>query len=251
MSGAALTLAAVAALIVDPACGGVRVDTAEGAALRDRLLAKFRQESGLRGTDLVHPYTIRDETEGRGVSPVPRFHAGAVAEANRRLALGHVLGLGLGQITWADNLKRDFRVATVAEAVPLAFVPCHAVAATVRHYSADISHVLRVMDCASVGYNAGRARIPALGCDTRYVRAVRALQAAIPADMRDAAGRAARTSDAPLDRAGMRSVPRPVASADGGAFVPSGGAFVPSGGAFVRPLRGVVLESRPAQETAP
>ena len=175
-----LTPKQVRELIVHPDCGGVTDDTPEGVVLRERMVAKLRHESGLRGTDLLHPYAIRDETEGRAVKPVSATYEAAVAEAEGRLARGHVLGIGLGQITWTKNLLADFGVSTVAEAVRLAFQPCPAVRAAVRHYAADVRHAvqaMRVLDCASAAYNAGPRRV----CeDTAYVRSVRALQAALP-----------------------------------------------------------------------
>lgn len=176
-SPVALTAADVRELVTRPDCGGIDAGTAEGAALRERMVAKFRQESGMRGTDLVHPFAIRDETLGAAVRPVPATYEGAVAEAMGRLARGHVIGIGLGQVTGVKNLLADFGVSDVADAVRLAFQPCAAVRAAVRHYAADLRHAMRLLDCASAAYNAGPART----CqDTGYVRSVRALQAALP-----------------------------------------------------------------------
>lgn len=176
----ALSVAEVRELIVRPDCGGVSDTTPEGVALRERMVAKLRHESGLRGTDLLHPFAIRDETEGRAVRPVPATYEAAVAEAEGRMARGHVLGVGLGQITWTRNLLADFQVPDIATAVRRAFVPCLAVQAAVRHYAADVRHAVhatRVLDCASASYNAGPGRV----CEeTPYVRSVRALQAALP-----------------------------------------------------------------------
>ena len=178
-SPAALTAAEVRELVTRSDCGGVSDATPEGAALRERMVAKFRQESGVRGTDLVHPFAIRDETLGAAVKPVPATYEGAVAEAMVRLVRGHEIGIGLGQITGVKNLLADFGVDDVATAVRRALVPCFAVQAAVRHYAADVRHAMRVLDCASAAYNAGPARV----CqDTAYVRSVRALQAALPVD---------------------------------------------------------------------
>lgn len=175
-----LSVTEVRRLIVRPDCGGVSDATSEGVALRERMVAKLRHESGLRGTDLLHPYAIRDETEGRAVKPVPTTYEAAVAEAEGRIARGHVLGVGLGQITWTKNLLADFQAPDIATAVRLAFQPCAAVRAAVRHYAADVRHAVhatRVLDCASASYNAGPGRV----CEeTPYVRSVRALQAALP-----------------------------------------------------------------------
>lgn len=175
-----LSVADVRELIVRPDCGGVLDASPEGVALRERMVAKLRQESGLRGTDLLHPYAIRDETEGRAVKPVPATYEVAVAEAEGRIARGHVLGLGLGQITWTKNLLADFQAPNLATAVRLAFQPCAAVRAAVRHYAADVRHAvhaMKVLDCASASYQAGPGRV----CEeTPYVRSVRALQAAFP-----------------------------------------------------------------------
>lgn len=176
----ALTVAEVRDFITHSGCGGVRDDTPEGVLLRERLVAKLRHESGLRGTDFLHPFAIRDETEGRAVKPVPATYEAAVAEAEGRIARGHVLGLGLGQITWTKNLLADFQAPNLATAVRLAFQPCAAVRAAVRHYAADVRHAvhaMKVLDCASASYQAGPRRV----CEeTPYVRSVRALQAALP-----------------------------------------------------------------------
>lgn len=214
-SPAALTAADVRELVTRSDCGGVSDATPEGAALRERMVAKFRQESGIRGTDFVHPFAIRDETLDAAVKPVPATYEAAVAEAMQRLARGHVIGIGLGQITGLDNLRRDFGVSDVVAAVRLAFQPCAAVRAAVRHYAGDVRHAMRVLDCASAAYNAGAARV----CqDTAYVRSVRALQAALPVDLTRGAAPARPVvppSPAPARKAGpavdmaLRIVPAP------------------------------------------
>ena len=167
----ALTVAEVRGLIVRPDCGGVSDASPEGVALRERMVAKLRQESGFR------PYAIRSETEGRGIVHIAT-ETEAIAEATRRLDRGETLGLGLGQITGSANLLGDFGAPDIATAVRLAFRPCKAVRAAVRHYAADVRYAMRVLDCASASYQAGPRRV----CeDTPYVRSVRALQAALPA----------------------------------------------------------------------
>lgn len=164
----ALTAADVRELVTRPDCGGIDAGTAEGAALRERMVAKLRHESGF------NPLAIRVEDESRGIMTIASKEA-AVAEAMRRLARGQTLGLGLGQITGVKNLLADFGATSLAEAVRLAFDACANVRASVRHYAGNLAYVMRVMDCASGVYNAGK-----FTCDTAYVRSVRALQAALP-----------------------------------------------------------------------
>ncbi len=192
-----LTVAEVRDLITRPDCGGIDAGTPEGAALRDRMVAKFRQESGF------NPLAVRVEDENRGIMDLASKDA-AAAEAMRRIERGQTLGLGLGQVTGTRNLLADFGAASVADAVRLAFQPCAAVRASVRHYAADLRHAMRVMDCASAAYNAGPART----CqDTGYVRSVRALQAALPSAVPDVA-------TFPLPRRSTRRPPVPASTVE-------------------------------------
>lgn len=165
-----LTVAEVRDLVARPDCGGVRDGTPEGVALREHLVAKATHESGRK------PYAIRIEDENRAITTIAT-EAEAVREATRRLDAGMALGLGLGQITHKSNLARDFGVADWRDAVPLAFRPCAAVRAMVRHYAGDLDRTARVLDCASGAYNRG-----AVACGTGYARSIAAIRAALPRD---------------------------------------------------------------------
>lgn len=161
MPSPALTLAAVAALVVDPACGAVRADTPAGERFARYVVATIRQESGLR------PLAIRDETAGESLFP-PTL-AEAVRIAAERDAAGRVLGLGLGQITGRANWRRHGL--TIADA----FDPCRAVAAAARHLAGDVRHVLGL---SSRRYNTGSVER-----GEGYARSVAALEAALPPDL--------------------------------------------------------------------
>lgn len=175
MPGVALTAAVVAELLVAPACGGINAATPEGALLRDHLVAKVRQESGFK------PYAIRVENENRAIMDVAT-EAAAVREAMRRLEAGQTLGLGLGQNTHKRNLVADFGVADWRDAVPLAFRPCDAVRAMVRHYRGNVEQAARVLDCASGAYWSGK-----VACGTGYARSIAAIRAALPSSSPGAA----------------------------------------------------------------
>ncbi len=172
MSGAALTLAAVAALVVDPACGAVRADTPAGEQFARHVVATIRQESGFK------PLAIRDETTGESL--FPSTLADAVRIATERDAAGRTLGLGLGQITGRANWRRH------GLAIADAFDPCRAVAAAVRHLAGDVRHVL---GRASRRYNTGSTER-----GEGYARSVAALAEALPPDLIPPAAR-------PLDTA--------------------------------------------------
>ena len=161
MPGFVLTLAAVAALVVDPACGAVRADTPAGERFARHVVATIRQESG------GHPFAIRDETAGESLFP-PTL-ADAVRIATERDAAGRVMGLGLGQITGRANWRRHGL--TIADA----FDPCRAVAAAARHLAGDVRHVLAL---SSRRYNTGSVER-----GEGYARSVAALEAALPADL--------------------------------------------------------------------
>lgn len=167
-SPAALTVADVRELITRRDCGGVSDSTPEGVVLREHLVAKVTHESGR------DPYAIRVEDENRALPPIAAKDA-AVREAMRRLEAGQTLGLGLPQITHKENLARDFGVRDWREAVPMAFEPCAAVRAMVRHYAADLDRTARVLDCASGAYNRGT-----VACRTGYARSIAAIRAALP-----------------------------------------------------------------------
>lgn len=173
MSGPVLTLAALATLVVDPACGGVRADTPAGEAVVRHVVATIRQESGGR------PLAIRDEATGESLFPATL--ADAVRLATERAARGHLLGLGLGQITGSRNLARH------GLTIETAFEPCRAVAATVRHLAGDVRHVLAL---SSRRYNTG-----SIERGDAYARSVAALAAALPPDLVASAARPA--ADAP------------------------------------------------------
>lgn len=164
----ALTVAEVRELVVTPGCGGVRDDTPEGAALREHLVAKVTHESGRK------PYAIRVENENRAIMDIAT-EAEAVREAMPRLERGETLGLGLGQNTHKRNLVADFGVTDWRDAVPLAFRPCAAIRAMVRHYAGDVAQTARVLDCASGAYWSGRPT-----CGTGYARSIAAIRAALP-----------------------------------------------------------------------
>lgn len=171
MPGPALTLAALAALVVSPDCGGVDVRAPEGELMARRLVAKAQQESGIRGTDLVHPFAIKDEVTGQ--SHYPRTREAAVAlVADLHGRQGHKLGLGLMMITGADNWAADGITAETA------FDDCANVRAGAAHYRRDLDAALAAMNAASSRYNSGR-----LDGAPAYVRAVVARQARLPADL--------------------------------------------------------------------
>ncbi len=161
MSGAALTLAAVAALVVDPACGAVRVDTSAGKQFARHVVATIRQESGFK------PLAIRDETTGESL--FPSTLADAVRIATERDAAGRVLGLGLGQITGRANWRRH------GLTIAVALTPCPAVSAAVRHLAGDVRHVLGL---SSRRYNTGSTER-----GEGYARSVAALADALPPDL--------------------------------------------------------------------
>lgn len=165
-----LTAAEVRELVTRPDCGGVSDATPEGVALREHLVAKVTHESGR------NPYAIRIESENRAVMTIGT-EAGAVREAMWRLEVGQTLGLGLGQNTHKRNLVADFGVADWRDAVPLAFRPCPAIRAMVKHYAGNVDQAARVLDCASGAYWSGKAI-----CGTGYARSVAAIRAALPAD---------------------------------------------------------------------
>lgn len=207
MPGVALTLAAVAELFVAPACGGIDAVTPEGALLRDHLVAKVRHESGL------NPLAIRVEDERRAIMDIAT-EADAVREAMRRLERGQTLGLGFGQITHKDNLARDFGVADWRDAVPLAFRPCDAVRAMVRHYAGNVEQAARVLDCASGAYWSGRVE-----CGTGYARSIAAIRAALPGAVETPVSLAA-PPPVPVRRAGTSVPPRTLFLAGGGTAQP-------------------------------
>lgn len=192
----ALTVTEVRELVVKPECGGVRDDTAEGVALREHLVAKVTHESGRK------PYAIRVEDENRAIMDIGT-EAEAVREATRRLERGQTLGLSLGQITHKGNLARDFGVADWRDAVPLAFKPCLAIRAMVRHYAGDLDRTARVLDCASGAYNRG-----VVACGTGYARSIAAIRAALPP------GGAAFASGSPSTRSPVRRAPSPAATVE-------------------------------------
>lgn len=161
MPGPVLTVAAIAALVVDPACGAVRADTPAGEQFARHVVATIRQESGGR------PLAIRDEATGESLFPATL--ADAVGIAAERTAKGRTLGLGLGQITGARNLARH------GLTIPSAFDPCLAVAAAARHLAGDVRHVLGL---ASRRYNTGSTER-----GDGYARSVAALEAALPPDL--------------------------------------------------------------------
>lgn len=215
MSGAVLTLAAVAALVTAPDCGGVRADTREGRLLVDRLVATAFQESGVRGTGTVHPFAIRDETTSESLFPATRDEA--VRMARERDAAGHVLGLGIFQVTGRQNWAAD------GITVETAFDACSNVRAGVRHYGRDLTAAIAAMNMASARYNSGL-----FDGAPGYVRAVAALQSALPSDAgalavppprsleRPAARRVGPVADMalrlpkPVPAAGMPSQPEPI-----------------------------------------
>lgn len=161
MSGTALTVAAVAALVIAPECGAVRADTPAGEQFARHVVATIRQESGFR------PWAIRDEATGESLFP-PTL-ADAVRIATERSAKGRTLGLGLGQITGSRNLARH------GLTIEAAFNPCRAVAAAVRHLAGDVLHVL---ERASRRYNTGSTER-----GEGYAASVAALSAALPPDL--------------------------------------------------------------------
>ncbi len=161
MSAVALTLAAVAALIVDPACGGVRVDTPAGEQFARHVVATISRESGR------DPYVIG--VNGPGGVPVRSASAAeAAAKARALVAAGRSIDLGLGQINNANLARHGLTFET-------AFDPCRNVAAAARHLAGDVRHVLAL---ASRRYNTG-----SIESGGAYAQGVAALSAALPSDL--------------------------------------------------------------------
>lgn len=161
MSGTALTLAAIAAFVVDPACGAVRVDSPAGERFARHVVATVARESGR------DPYVIG--VNGPGGGPLRSANAAEAATKARALvAAGRSIDLGLGQIN-DRNLSRH------GLTFESAFNPCHNVAAAARHLAGDVRHVLAL---ASRRYNTGSTERG----DT-YAQGVTALEAALPPDL--------------------------------------------------------------------
>lgn len=120
-------VALFACLARDPACL-----PPEHRAHQPVLVAIAERESGFR------PYALRDEATGES-----RFYATreeAVREAVRRDALGHVIGLGMFQITFRSNWARHFGPVAgprVTDQIAHAYDPCANMAAGASHYAAD------------------------------------------------------------------------------------------------------------------
>ena len=128
---AAIGAALFACLARNPACL-----PAEYLNLHRDLAGIAQQESGF------HPYAIRDETTNESLFPAT--HADAVRIATQRDAAGHILGLGMFQITHRSNWRRH------GLTIAIALTGCGSMRAAASHYDANVRAAALQL------YNSGR-----------------------------------------------------------------------------------------------
>jgi type IV secretion system protein VirB1 len=128
---AVLSLAAILQLAATPDCTAPGMPPANVAAVA-------RQESGF------HPYAIRDETTDRSHYPATREDAEALAA--RLTAQGHLLGVGLMQLTPPANFGLS-----IAEA----FDPCRNMKAGAELLAANYNLEWQALMRALSRYNSG------------------------------------------------------------------------------------------------
>lgn len=128
---AALPLAAILQLAATPECTAVGMPPANVAAVA-------RQESGF------HPYAIRDETTNRSHHPETREAAEGLA--SRLTSQGHLLGIGLMQLT---------PPAKFGLSIDQAFDPCKNMKAGAELLAANYDLERRALMRALSRYNSG------------------------------------------------------------------------------------------------